>query len=202
MKKISFYVLAFLALLALGLASFGESTDFGFVNYDDPNVIINNPVIEGPGRGHFGQVFSEPRDHAYLPFYYASFWIDYAIDGKEPSIYHWLNICWHVLNAFLLFLLGRRILQSSLFGFLAAAIFVVHPVLTESVVWASGRKDLLSSAFMLLALNLWCRAKPGSSWAKEYCGSGLAVHDRLVCQGQRLCDATIGLLIAAAPSAR
>ncbi|MCA9320060.1 MAG: hypothetical protein KDB53_04965, partial [Planctomycetes bacterium] len=37
-------------------------------------------------------------------------------------------------------------------------IFAVHPVLAESVVWVSGRKDLLSLGFAMAALLAWMRA--------------------------------------------
>ena len=113
-------------------------------------------------NGHFKAVFSEPRDHAYLPIYYASFWVDHAIDGKEPWIYHLINVLLHGLNAFLLALVLRPLLKSELLAFGAAAVFAVHPVLAESVVWASGRKDLISTTFMLLALLAGDRG-----WRKE-----------------------------------
>ncbi|MCA9321148.1 MAG: hypothetical protein KDB53_10450, partial [Planctomycetes bacterium] len=67
------------ALAALIALAFGAALNFGFLNYDDPAVVVDNEVIEGLTASHFRAVFSEVRDHAYLPLYYASFWIDHAI---------------------------------------------------------------------------------------------------------------------------
>ncbi len=154
-SRLSFLAFVTVALV-LGLVVFGRNLDAEFVNYDDPNVIIDNEVIEGPAFGHFAAVFGEVRDQAYLPLYYASYWLDFGLFGKDPFGFHLINILFHVLNSALLFRLWRRVARQSHPGMaaFAAGLFLVHPVVVESVSWASSRKDLLSMTLLLLGL-LW-----------------------------------------------
>ncbi len=150
-----------LLLAVLLWFSLGKAVHYPFVNFDDPNVIVENPVIEGMGQGHFRKVFTEVRDHAYLPFYYASFWLDHGIGGKEPRVYHTINLIIHFLCGLALLLTLRRMGGGVFLGGIGAALFLVHPAAVESVVWASGRKDVLSGLLMLLALLLWHSAISG-----------------------------------------
>ncbi|MCB9831966.1 MAG: tetratricopeptide repeat protein [Planctomycetes bacterium] len=160
------------AFVLLGALAFFGSWSFGFVNYDDPTVVVANELIEGPGDGHAAAIFSAPHDHAYLPLYYASFWIDHALGGKSPRVYHLINLLIHGGNALLLAALIRRLplgepRRRFVAAGLGAAVFLVHPVVVESVVWVSGRKDLVSGFLLLLALTLFLdgvtRARPWRS---------------------------------------
>ena len=150
----------------------GKSIHYPFVNFDDPNVIVQNKVIEGLGDGNFAAVFSEIRDHAYLPIYYASFWIDYGISAKDPWIYHGMNLLIHLLNGLLLAVILRRFDCSTWAILGSCAVFLAHPVAIESVVWASGRKDVLSALLMLLAWISW----QGSSATKGVSKGLVAAH--------------------------
>ncbi|MFT7617647.1 MAG: tetratricopeptide (TPR) repeat protein [Planctomycetota bacterium] len=170
--------IAFIMVIALFggvlFLTWGQAIDFPFVNFDDPNVIALNPVIEGLGDGHAKSVFTEVRDFAYLPFYYASFWVDHAIGGKSPRIYHQLNLLIHLINAVLLLFLLTRQGLGKLVAALACLVFLIHPAAVESVVWASGRKDVLSGLFMLSSMLLWCKCGDAESKAKFlWIGAGL-----------------------------
>lgn len=94
------------------------------------------------------------EDH-YWPLTYTTFWIEHKLWGFAPAGYHVVNILLHFANtAFLFRLLSRLGVPGAFF---AAAVFAVHPLQTESVVWVIARKDLLSAFFYLAAVLMWFR---------------------------------------------
>jgi hypothetical protein len=69
----------------------------------------------------------------------------------NPCGYHATNVLLHLVNGVLVFLLLKRLTGNLFVAWLTAALFLVHPVQIESVVWISSRKGLLCSAFLLWA---------------------------------------------------
>ncbi len=172
----------FAAILAvLALAAFGGSLRAPFV-YDDDAFVVQNTAIRSLARA--GSFFRDPgtlagnaslaRDN-YRPLTTLSFALNYAAGALNPFGYHLVNVLLHLLAAWLLLayiedLLKRAGTESARAGpaaFLAAALFLVHPAQTESVVWVSGRGNLLCAVFMLGALLSRRRGAGGraASWA-------------------------------------
>ena len=98
----------------------------------------------------------------YRPLTTASYLVNYAVlgNGEHPAGYHIVNVAVHLANVALVYLLA--VLLQGLIGpaFAIAALWAVHPVLTESVTNVTGRADLLA-AFGLLAALL-CHLRSGS----------------------------------------
>lgn len=78
--------------------------------------------------------------------------LDYFLFGSEPAGYHIQNIAWHALNASLIFLIARALGGTKVLAWLAASLFLVHPINVEVVANISHRKDSLMLAFALLVL--------------------------------------------------
>ena len=76
----------------------------------------------------------------------------------NPSGFHATNVLLHLVNGVLVFLLLRQLTGNTFVAWVAAALFLVHPVQIETVAWISSRKGLLSALFMLAALIV--RLKP------------------------------------------
>lgn len=157
MRTSTFVLLCVAALFVIVLASGWRGIDHGFLNYDDPDVILNNPRLHAPTVVDAVEVFFEVRDHAYLPLYYLGLMPEAALFGGSPKAYHVGSLIWHALNAslvlgFLLVLTQRRFLALA-----SALLFALHPVAVESVAWASGRKDQVSLAALLIGLLLSVR---------------------------------------------
>ncbi len=94
------------------------------------------------------------EDH-YWPLVYTTFWLEHKLWGFAPAGYHVVNILLHFANTALLW---RLLFRLGIPGaFFAAALFGVHPLHTESVVWVIARKDLLSAFFYLTAVFMWLR---------------------------------------------
>ncbi len=95
----------------------------------------------------------------YRPLRTASYAIDYALFGLNPAGFRAFNILYHVLNGALLYVILRAVLRQSRPALLAAILFIVHPIQTESVAYISGRRDVLFTLFYLAGLCtfIWCR---------------------------------------------
>jgi hypothetical protein len=148
------------ALVILGLLTFWPSVSFDFVNWDDPAYIEYNEWIRGWSLSNLKGVATETVTRNYAPVTIFTFLVEYTFWGMNPSGYHATNIVLHVINGVLVFLLIRRLTNSAFVGWTTAALFVIHPVQIESVVWISSRKGLLCSLFMLAALLKRMKPQP------------------------------------------
>lgn len=88
-----------------------------------------------------------------------SFYVDAWLWNLKPAVMHLHNILIHILNACLVFIIIRQLINSprstnSFTPLLASILFLVHPINTESVNWISGRADPLATLFSLSAISL------------------------------------------------
>lgn len=104
-----------------------------------------------------------------------SFWVNYRLSGMDTFSYHLLNVLLHAANGVLLALILRKLLEwagvervkgwtLAAFG---AAVFLLHPVQTESVAYVASRSETLSIFFFYLALVvfLW-RQRTEVTWLR------------------------------------
>jgi tetratricopeptide (TPR) repeat protein len=151
-----------LIVIAAGLAAYGGSFGGPFI-FDDVDSITNNPYIRRLWPPSY--LWSAPLRStvAGRPVVGLSLAVNYALGGLDVRGYHVFNLVAHLLCAALLFGLVRRTLRQAVFeqrrehpgDWLAAAvalIWVVHPLLTESVTYVIQRTELLMALFCLLTL--------------------------------------------------
>lgn len=90
------------------------------------------------------------------PVLMLSFWLNFQSSGTEPYTYHVTNVFLHFLTAILLSLIAARLLEWAgvkdgiarpTLGAFAGALFLVHPLQTESVAYVASRSDVLSTLF-------------------------------------------------------
>lgn len=94
-------------------------------------------------------------------------WASYAVDGavaaaagvSRDSVMHVHSAGLHALACVVLFLFLRRLApgRGMWLAFLAAAVWALHPLRVESVVWIASRKDVVSGLLLMLALYGWVR---------------------------------------------
>lgn len=155
---------AVLALLIgiITFITFLPSLDNDF-NYDDDNNILSNYHYRGFSAENLKWMFTTFHMGHYQPLTWLSLAVDYKLWGMNPRGYHTTNLFMHCLNAILVFLIARILLSAASghdrreFGVLAAAgiaalVFALHPLRTESVAWITERRDVLSSCFLLASL--------------------------------------------------
>ncbi len=146
-------LIAVIALFCVAtLSIYGPSLSNDFVRWDDDMLIYENPAIRAINPATLAWIFTHFDPELYIPLTFMSYQIDYLIGGANPAIYHFTNLVLHTFNALLaawfLFLLTRKRWVALLIG----ALFAVHPLHAEAVMWASARKDVLSTFFFLLSI--------------------------------------------------
>lgn len=153
--------LAALALAALTWLAFGGAVRNGFVAFDDDRYVYENPpVAQGLTWAGARWAFTTGTEANWHPLTWLSHMADVSVHGLDPAGHHVTNLLLHAANAVLLFLVLRGLTGRFWPAWLAAALWAVHPLRTESVVWISERKDVLSAFFGLLALGAYGRAAP------------------------------------------
>ena len=181
-----------LAVVTAGI--YAGSLDVPFL-FDDAPAIERNESIR-----HLSTALLPPQTAAGAagrPIVNLSLAINYALGGLNPRGYHAVNVGLHVLVGLVLFGLVRRTLMlpklQSRFGrsavpfaFGTAGLWMVHPVLTESVVCVVQRNEVLVSLFYLLTLYCFVRSVASSSplrWrvlAVTSCALGMATKEVMV----------------------
>ena len=169
--------------ICLGLAAitwivFGRTIAFGFFNYDDSFYVYQNPWISnGLTRAGLVRAFTHPLVGNWHPLTSFSLMLDAQIFGLNAGGYHFVNVCLHTITVLLLFFVLRSMTGAVWRSALVAAIFAIHPLRAESVVWISERKDVLSGVFFFLALGAYRRyaKKPPSLGAYLVVAATLAL---------------------------
>lgn len=157
-------LLAALCSAILGVVAFVPSLSNGFV-YDDGAIIVDRDLVTEPGPWYrFWQEPWWPRtkssDRLYRPLTLASFRMNVALAGldrPDARAFREVNIALHALACIAVVLAAWRLTHRSTAGWIAGALFAVHPVHTEAVVTGYGRAELLAGclAAWLLARYLW-----------------------------------------------
>lgn len=148
---------AVLGLLGLTFAIYWPVWQFGFLNWDDPWYVIENPLIRSWDFTNLYRIVSAPSVKNYAPLTTLSFLIDYTLWGDFAGGYHATNLLLHAVNAVLVYALLWQLSGSRGVSLLTAALFAIHPVQLESVAWISSRKGLLSATFLLASLRFWLK---------------------------------------------
>jgi len=139
-----------LALAALTWFVFGQTLYFGFINYDDPQWVSQNPnVTAGLTANGFRWAFD--RFHA-GPLSSLSHMLDCQLFGLNPWGHHLSNVLLHTTAVICLFLALRQMSGAVWRSAVVAALFACHPLHVESVAWVTERKDVLSGFFFALTL--------------------------------------------------
>ena len=137
--------------IILAFIAFTPVFKAGFVNWDDPDYVINNPVIQS--LANFKTIVTMPVQGNYHPLTMLTLAINYAISGTDAWSYHVVNLFLHLLNVLLVFIFIFRLTGKKPWAaFIAALLFAIHPLHVESVAWVAERKDVLYSFFFLAAL--------------------------------------------------
>jgi len=154
-----------LALVFACVAIYGRTLWNGFVNYDDPLYVTDNPSVKaGLNRASLAWAFTTDRAMYMHPITWISHMVDCQFYGVEPWGHHLTNLVFHAVNAVLLFVVFARMTRRLWPSAFMAALFAVHPLHVESVAWISERKDVLSMLFWAGTVGAYARfrERPGA----------------------------------------
>ncbi|HEY3862299.1 MAG TPA: tetratricopeptide repeat protein [Verrucomicrobiae bacterium] len=175
--------------LALGLGVIGlyaPAFTFGFISYDDPLYVVNNPHINHGLAQAFGWAFASGYGHAWQPLAWLSHAMDCQMFGLKPAGHHAVNVILHALNSVLVFLVLRQLTGAFWRSAAVAAFFAWHPLHVEDAAWISERKELLSAFFWLLTVWAYAlyvksrQAQSSTSW-RYYAGAVVLFVLTLLC---------------------
>jgi 4-amino-4-deoxy-L-arabinose transferase-like glycosyltransferase len=86
----------------------------------------------------------------------------YKLFGMQAYGFHLVSLILHVLVVCLVFVLTERLTGDRVWAFVAAALFALHPIHTESVAWIAAVTDLELSLFYLITFGIFLAvARPG-----------------------------------------
>ncbi len=139
----------------VGLIVFGSTLRHEFVSWDDELLIVNNANVHEISLTTIRNVFTTYDPELYIPLTLMSYQTDDAIGGGNPFVTHVVNRALHILNSLLVAWLLYTLIKRGWLAIALGLIFLVHPLNTEAAVWASSRKDLLSTFFFLSSLLAW-----------------------------------------------
>lgn len=158
---VAIFLLAFLAFL--------PSLGGQFLNWDDTENFVDNPGYRGLGWPQIKWMWTTTLMGHYIPVTWMTLGLNFALGGMEPWGYHLGNVLLHAANAVLFSFVTRRLLaargaRGSALAWgaaLAALVFAVHPLRTESVAWLTERRDVLHGCFLLLATLAYLKSLEG-----------------------------------------
>jgi tetratricopeptide (TPR) repeat protein len=175
-----------LALSAFALLAYSNSFRNGFA-FDNTALILQDPRIRAATPENLHLILTEQYWYnsttigLYRPLTTFSYLLNYAIfgNGPHPAGYHWVNFALHAVNIALVYLLGLLLFQETKLkehlALTLAAVWAVHPVLTESVTNIVGRADLLAGFGVLAGLLCHVHGGAASGWRKPAYLAGLAL---------------------------
>ncbi len=148
-------------LLAVAMLVYGNTLLNAFT-FDDFLYILHNPAVT---NFSLSGLFVATRDsNVFRPVTFATFALNFAVEGAHPFGYHLLNLLLHAAVTLLLYLVLRKLLegmqQGATLAWVAALLFAVHPIHTEAVASIVGRFELLAVGFLLAAWLLHLDDRP------------------------------------------
>ena len=169
-----------LALVLLTLLVYSNSFQGGFV-LDNRGLLLNDPRLRDTSSANVQLILDHtywwPNGESglYRPFTTLSYLFNYAILGnrEQPGGYHWINFLLHACNVLLVYALAVRFLRKSWPAFFVAALWAVHPVLTESVTNIVGRADLWAAGAVLGGFLIYVKGVESAGWRRFVYLAGL-----------------------------
>ena len=182
-------------IVVAGLLAYANGLDGPFV-FDDYTAIVQNPTIRRVLP--LSASLSPPRDTpvAGRPLVNLSLAVNYAAGGLEPRGYHLANLAIHLLAALALCGVVRRTLEldglhpglrerARDLAFVSALIWMLHPLQSEVVNYATQRTTSMKGLALLITLYCSIRAlgtRPGrwTAAAVVSCAAGMACKESMV----------------------
>jgi hypothetical protein len=154
--------------LALAVALCYANALGGDFQFDDYNVIVNNPQV------HSWSNWLECLPHGIRPLLKFSYTLDWTL-GAGAVGFHLSNLLIHLVNAYLVYLLAHEFVRqqwraSALRNvpLFAALLFAVHPIHTEAVTYICGRSTALMTLFYLAGLLSYVSGRAQQNNFKVY----------------------------------
>ncbi len=140
----------------------------GFVAWDDQANLYENPAYRGLTWPQIQWMFSNVTMGHWIPLTWLTFGLDYVLWEMKPFGYHLTSLVIFAANAPAFYFVALRLLRRAtsfaegvlrLSAVTATLFFALHPLRTESVAWATERRDVLSGLLFLLTVLMYLKAQ-------------------------------------------
>ena len=165
---------AALLLAVVVAAVYGQVAGFKFLNWDDRQQVVDNPLVNPPSWQGIAAAWRRPYWGLYVPLSYTWFALEAVVarrvaqpdatGGLSPAVFHLGNLFLHLGCTLLTLAILRRLLKLGMAAPAAgndaaaarhldvaacagALLFAVHPLQVESVAWISEGRGLLCACF-------------------------------------------------------
>jgi protein O-mannosyl-transferase len=153
-----------------------------FLTYDDGVYVAENSHIQqGVNAPSIAWAFTTFDQSNWHPLTWISHMVDWSLYGRNPVGQHITNLCIHIANSILLFLLIFYMTGFLGRSAIVAFLFAVHPAHVESVAWLAERKDVLCTFFWfatMLAYVWYLRRPSWKRYALIICGFACALMSK------------------------
>jgi tetratricopeptide (TPR) repeat protein len=118
----------------------------------DDNAHVTRPELQSV-HGLWRIWFDVGATQQYYPLLHSAFWLEHQLWGDDVTGYHVVNLVFHALAAWMVFLIVRKLgLPGAWF---AAFVFALHPICAEAAAWISEQKSTLSALFYLASMLVY-----------------------------------------------
>jgi tetratricopeptide (TPR) repeat protein len=129
-----------------------------FVNWDDPDVILGNPLLKDfswQGIQTILVTMWTGQYHRFIPLSMVFFAAEYHFFGANPFGYHFFSVLLHSINSLGVFVLIYFLTSSVNAAVLAALLFGLHPLAVQPVVWIAAETYPIGTFFFLSSVILY-----------------------------------------------
>ncbi|HKQ97867.1 MAG TPA: hypothetical protein VJV75_08330, partial [Candidatus Polarisedimenticolia bacterium] len=151
-------IAALLALFVLTALSVAPAFDGGYT-FDEQGGLADNRAVH-PGASALDALTYRYSPDQMRPLFFLSVWLDARAHGLEPRGFRITNLLLHLACGAIVFLLLKRL---SGYGALAGtALFLMHPLQAESIIYIWGRSEVLATLLGLAALLVLTPRQPAT----------------------------------------
>lgn len=150
--KLGWEIWALVGILCLTVLIYSNSLANGFIYFDDPESVVNNPFIREISLANLVHYFTTPVQYMYMPLALISYAVDYQFGQVDPFIYHLDNLIIHLVCVALTFWVFLLLTKKPRMALFVSLLFAIHPINVDSVAWVATRANILATLFFLGAL--------------------------------------------------
>jgi len=157
------WIVASLLLFVTIFAVYWPVHTHGYMGADDSLYVVNNVhAHSGLNWPTVKWAFTAMNMVNWIPVTWLSHTVNYSLFGADPAGHHLVNVILHAFCAVLLFWMLQSATGFAGRSFMVAALFGLHPINVEPVVWVAELKTILSMIFFVLALVAyrWYASRP------------------------------------------
>jgi len=148
--------LIYALLVGLSIGAMLPALGVSFIVLDDPFYVVANSLVRaGFNWNSVAWAFSTTYYGNWFPLTWLSYMLDIELFGFAPIGFHLTNLALHIIATVLFFKFLHNATSLRWQSAFAAALFAIHPLHVEPIVWVSSRKDVLSGVFWMLCLVVY-----------------------------------------------